>query len=320
MADPGLRLTKMQETGRRLWIGPLDGLLTGFQKNRASSEEQLVIASMQIVEFIFQRRRTGLLCLSNRMNELKDIDNPKITEENEKLWKKGGEVYKLVRSTFQSLRKQIKAHKKAHDGNMDTFKWPELSQEMADDIKDLIGFEDLVLQYTAVDDWYTVDAGNATHTDDKFTKGIIDAYWMGRIQHPAWLAQKDAWDAREDFKLILTQCSGITFEYPDGVEDMDRENEYAAEEADEEDADADVDADPNEGYFGTFNKHVIDKNLANMRMQHAHGVKKIIQTVMDNGTIEEVGGGRVLPKNMKNVLKSFLEARKSLLVYIYVSH
>jgi len=39
---------------------------------------------------------------------------------------------------------------------------------------------------------------------------------------------------------------------------------------------------------------------------------------MDIGSVEAVGKEHVLPKKVKNALKSFLEACKSLLVYIYV--
>lgn len=311
MADPGLRLMKNQETGHRLWIGALDGLLNGFDKTRGSSEEQLEIASMQIVEFVFEHRRTGLLSLRNRMKELKAIENPEMADEKGTRWKKGGDAYKLVRGTFQTWRKQIKAHKKTNDGNMDGFIWPPTPDQAEVILQELLAFASSVLQYSAVDDWCTVDAGNATYMDDKFTKGIIDAFWMGHVEHKAWLAQNEAWTAREAFEQILVQASGISFAYPDGVEAMDDNNEYAVKE-DEMDED--------EGYFGTFNKHVIQKNLADLRIQQTHCVEKIIQLVKDYGSVRGVGGEPVVPKSMKTALKSFFEARKSLLVHIYVPY
>jgi len=115
---------KNQETGHCLWIGALDGLLHGFEKTRGSSEEQLKIASMQIVEFIFEHCHTGLLSLHNQMKELKAIGNPEMEEEKGKHWKKGRDAYKLVHDTFQNWHKQIKAHKKTNGGNMDSFSWP----------------------------------------------------------------------------------------------------------------------------------------------------------------------------------------------------
>jgi hypothetical protein len=99
MADPVLWMMKKQEMGCHLWIGPLDGLLKGFEMTRGSSTEQLDIASMQVVEFIFDERRIGLQCLTNRMRELKNVDNP---EEEESHWKKNGDAWKCVHGALQS--------------------------------------------------------------------------------------------------------------------------------------------------------------------------------------------------------------------------
>ena len=83
MADPMLWVMKKQEIGCHLWIGPLDGLLKGFEMTWSSSAEQLEIASIQIVEFIFNECHIGLQCLTNQMRELKDVDNPEL----EKKWR-----------------------------------------------------------------------------------------------------------------------------------------------------------------------------------------------------------------------------------------
>ena len=50
MADPVLQLIKMQATECHMWIGPPDGLLKGFGINHGSSDEQLEIVTMQIIE------------------------------------------------------------------------------------------------------------------------------------------------------------------------------------------------------------------------------------------------------------------------------
>jgi len=165
----------------------------------------------------------------------------------------------------------------------------------------------MVLQYTVVDDWCTVDAGNATYMNNKFTKGIIDAFWMGHVEHKAWLAQNKTWNAQDALEQILVQAAGIYFAYPDGLEVMDDNNEYAVKE-DEMDED--------DGYFGTFNKHVIQKNLGDLQDQQTCCVGKIIQLVKDYGSVQGVGGEPVVPKSMKTALKSFFEAHKSLLVHI----
>src|SRR5882762_4786713 len=127
---------------------------------------------------------------------------------------------------------------------------------------------------------------------------------MGRINHPAWLAQKAAWDARETFEQILKQASGMSFEYPDGAQTMDTSNEYAAEAEDNE----------NDGYFGSFNKHVIQKDIAHMQMQHTHGMDKIIQFVIDNRSVRGVDGNHKLPKDM---IQSYIHAR-SVLPIVYI--
>jgi len=300
MADPVLRVMKKQETGRRLWIGPLDGLLKGFEMTRGSSAEQLEIASMQIVEFILNERRIGLQCLTNRMRELKNVDNPELEESR---WKKNGDAWKCVRGAFQTWRSQIKAHKK-NCGNMDKFAWPPASKQTEEILDELVQFANLILQYTAVDEWCTVLGGHSTSTDDKFTKGIIEAFWMGRINHPAWLAQKAAWDARETFGQILKQASGTSFEYPDGAQTMDTSNEYAAEAEDNE----------NDGYFGSFNKHVIQKDIAHMRMQQTRYMDKIIQSVIASGSVRGVDGNQKIPKKVKQALNTLVEARTSELV------
>jgi hypothetical protein len=239
MADPVLWVMKKQETGRHLWIGPLNGLLKGFEMTQGSSAEQLEIASMQIVEFIFNEHRIGLQCMTNWMRELKDVDNPELEES---CWKTNADAWKCVHGAFQTWQSQIKAHKK-NCGSMDKFAWPQALKQMEEILDELVQFANLILQYTAADEWCTVLGGHSTSTDDKFTKGIIEAFWMGHINHPAWLAEKVAWDAQEMFEQILKQASGTSFEYPDGVQTMDTSNEYAAEAED----------DKNDGYFGSFN-------------------------------------------------------------------
>jgi len=78
---------------------------------------------------------------------------------------------------------------------MDKFAWPQAPKQMEQILDELMQFANLILEYTAMDEWCTVIGGYSTSTDDKFTKGIIEAFWMGHIYHPAWLAEKAAWDA-----------------------------------------------------------------------------------------------------------------------------
>lgn len=298
MADPALRLMKMQQTERRTWIGSLDGLLKGFDINRGSSTGQLEVASMQIVEFFFHHRRIGLQSLQNRMNQAKVIQNTLVDEENEAQWKKNGDIYKLLRGTLQMWRKKIKAHQKAHSGNMGKLVWPAPPKQKEDILNDLLDFASLVLEHSAVDEWYSVDPGNATHTDDKFTKGIIDAFWMGKVQHRAWLAEKDAWGCWEKFEAILMLASGSVFKYPDGEDSMDMGNIHAQLDGEEQ-----VDDD---GYFGPFNKHIIHKTLYTMEEHQTNSVQKIIKLVTANG-LTGVNGEQVLPRKLHKSFQTFLE-------------
>ena len=53
--------------------------------------------------------------------------------------------------------------------------------------------------------------------------------------------------------LTLIQTSGtFTFEYPDGALSMDVNNAFASK-----DDTGDVEGDEDDGYYGTFNKHII---------------------------------------------------------------
>ena len=61
---------------------------------------------------------------------------------------------------------------------------------------DHLEFASIVLQYTAVDEWSTVNPGNVTHVDDKFTSGIIDAFWKGHRKYQTWLADGDGMSLR----------------------------------------------------------------------------------------------------------------------------
>ena len=316
MADPALQLIKMQATERRMWIGPLDGLLKGFGINRGSSDEQLEIATMQIVEFFFQQCRVGLQNLNNRMTQVPLVENTDITEDNASQWKKGGTVYKLLRGCIQEWRKKIKAHRKLHS-NMGKFVWPSIPVQTEDILNDLLEFSTIVLQYSAVDEWSIVDAGNATYVDDKFTSGIIDAFWKGRGTHRAWLAEKAAWNCRKYFGDILSQAAGTTFEYPDGQQKIDTHNPFAVLPDDGQQDDDDEDE--NIGFFGSFNKHIVHRDLFNMRQRQTQSVEKIIKLVLANGVIGQ-DGDTMLPNKVYKGLKSFLEVRKCQLVGFYVLH
>ena len=109
-------------------------------------------------------------------------------------WKKNGDAWKCVCDAFQTWQRRIKAYKKNYR-NMDKFAWPQAPKQMEQILDELMQFANLILEYTAMDEWCTVIGGYSTSTDDKFTKGIIEAFWMGHIYHPAWLAEKAAWDA-----------------------------------------------------------------------------------------------------------------------------
>ena len=110
-----------------------------------------------------------------------------------------------------------------------------------------------------------VNPGNATYVDDKFTSGIIDAFWKGCGTHQAWLAEKAAWNCQKDFGDILSQAAGITFEYPDDQQEMDTHNPFAV--LPDDGKQDDDDDDENMGFFGSFNKHIVDRDLFNMQ-QH----------------------------------------------------
>ena len=314
MADPILRITKLQATDRRLWIGPLDGLLKGFDLHRASSGAQLDVANMRIIEFFFKNRRIGLQNIKNRMDQVKEVHSEEYTEE---YWSKGGDAFKLIRGTIQDLRKQIKTHRKTRSSNIGKFAWPNPPAQSEEILDDLLKFTYNVLQHTAVDEWWTVDAGNSTHTDSKFTKGLIDAFWMGRVTHPAWTAEKEAWQCRQEFKDILENASGTTFDYPDGQHEMDTKNPYAIlEPVHTAGEDEEINA-QEKGFFGSFNKHVMHRDLFGTRQSQSKSVEKILELVLANGVVG-CNGERMLPNKVHKALKAFLEVRNSLQVDFYV--
>jgi len=309
MADPALRMvTKGQEYERRLWIGGLDGVLKGLEKAHGSSKEQIQIASRQIVEFIFKERRMALKAFQNRIKTLPEAPTTGMTQPGD--WKKNGKIYDLVRHTFQDWRKLMKKHYKSK-GDLDAYHWPDPPEQSDPVVQDLLAFEKKFLQDTPVDDWWTVDSGNATHPDAKFTQGIIKAFWLGKDLYPHWLAQQDIWDARVEFGRILNQAAGDVFTFPDGIDEPNWASDFAEappEVGDEEEHD---------GFYGKLNRHLVDDELHTLRTQQTQAVTKVIKLVSEFGSVHDQANAYLPPKLSKE-LHGLLQVRETLLVVIYV--
>jgi hypothetical protein len=176
-----------------LWIGALDGVLKGLEKAHGSSEEQIEIASRQIVEFIPKEQQIGLLAFQNRIHGVPEPPETGMTQPEE--WEKTGKIHDLVRHTIQEWRRLMKKHLRS-EGDLDTYHWPNPLEQNDPVLQDLLEFAKKFLQDTVVEEWWTIDSGNPYHQDGKYTLEIIKAFWLGKDLYPHWLAHHDVWEAQ----------------------------------------------------------------------------------------------------------------------------
>ena len=148
------------------------------------------------------------------------------------------------------------------------------------------------------------------------TSGIIDAFLKGCRTHRAWLAEKAAWNCRKDLGYILSQAAGTTFGYPDGQQKMDTHNPFAV--LPDDGKQDDEDEDENIGFFGSFNKYIVHRDLFNMWQCQTQSVDKTIKLVLVNGLIGK--DGDTMLSNTYKGLKYFLAVRQCQLVGFYILH
>jgi hypothetical protein len=292
-ADPSMR-SIIKVTAQRNWIGAFDGMLAGFAYARGANDDQIKLLRATLLQFLLENRRSGLQSLENRITAIKYQEINKTSDQWKEYFTHTGNHFVFLRKYMQKVRSTFKKH----TGPRHTFICPDYDETASQTITDIMEFAQTFLANTPLQEWLSPNPSTASHHDNKITEEIMTAFWIGRHDYNNWLAEPDAWALRVKFgNLIATVTEADTWEFADGITEMDTNNDFA-----QPIGDSDGSA---QGYYASSNKHLIGSEAQQLMISQKQCINKITKLVKEHGTID--GGG--MPDKLHKKLNSFLKVR-----------